>query len=128
QDALPYVLSVNLSPQAIAYESFGDNLSQILGSSPDSRSRLIVEIDEHALFTERDATRRLMLLLRSLGAQIAVDDFGAGYAPIRLLRDLPIDFLKFDVNHAREYSAGSYCHELLSLTLPLGAQLGATVI
>ena len=44
----------------------------------------------------------LRALLRELGIQLAYDDFGAGYARLQELMDVPPDVLKFDIALIRD--------------------------
>ena len=46
--------------------------------------------------------RRFADRLVALGCSFAVDDFGTGYGSLTYLRQLPIAFLKIDVQFVRE--------------------------
>jgi EAL domain-containing protein (putative c-di-GMP-specific phosphodiesterase class I) len=50
-----------------------------------------------SVFTENIANIiELMKSLCNLGFAISIDDFGSGYSSLKLLRDLPVDYLKLD--------------------------------
>ena len=48
-----------------------------------------------ALYDVRN-TRRFIDRMRTLGVQIALDDFGAGYSSFAYLKDLPASLIKID--------------------------------
>ena len=54
-----------------------------------------------------DGARELLNQVRDLGAQIMLDDFGAGYSSLQMLSDLPIDGIKID----RSYTARIETHD-----------------
>ena len=55
-----------------------------------------LEIAETDIIHDFEGTRQTLNQLRELGAQIVLDDFGAGYSSLQMLSDLPIDGLKID--------------------------------
>jgi diguanylate cyclase (GGDEF)-like protein len=55
-----------------------------------------LEIAETDIIHDFEGTRQTLNQLRELGAQIMLDDFGAGYSSLQMLSDLPIDGLKID--------------------------------
>lgn len=59
---------------------------------------LCLEITESVALHDLENTRRFVDQVRSLGAKVALDDFGAGYTSFSYLRDLPADLLKIDGN------------------------------
>lgn len=59
-------------------------------------SHLVVDVGERDLQTLTDAQLAQLNRLRSLGVQIAVDDFGITTVPITRMRTLPMDLLKAD--------------------------------
>ena len=46
--------------------------------------------------TDRERARSILARLRDRGVQIAVDDFGTGYANLLYLTSLPLDAIKID--------------------------------
>jgi diguanylate cyclase (GGDEF)-like protein len=55
-----------------------------------------LEIAETDIIHDFDGARAILTKLRGLGAQIMLDDFGAGYSSLQMLSDLPIDGIKID--------------------------------
>lgn len=90
-------LSLNLSPQTVIKSDWLDRLTAGLRGLPDdTASRLIVEITETAAIEDLEETANFISRLRSLGARIAIDDFGAGYMSLRNLNRLKPDMVKID--------------------------------
>jgi len=57
---------------------------------------LRLEIAETDIIHDFAGTREMLSRLRELGAQVMLDDFGAGYSSLQMLSDLPIDGIKID--------------------------------
>lgn len=55
-----------------------------------------IELTESMFMENVENLIQVMHKLKSLGFIISIDDFGSGYSSLRLLRDLPVDFLKLD--------------------------------
>ena len=55
-----------------------------------------LEIAETDIIHDFEGARHILNRLRELGAQVMLDDFGAGYSSLQMLSDLPIDGLKID--------------------------------
>ena len=65
------------------------------------RPRLIVELTETAEIEDVAGAAATIRQLREAGVPVCIDDFGAGNAAFRYLRDFTVDFVKID---------GSYVH------------------
>ena len=89
-------LSLNILPQDLGragYDSW--LLAEIALAGLDPR-RITAEIIESALLLDRPAVAARLGALRAQGIQVAVDDFGTGYANLVYLTSLPLDAIKID--------------------------------
>jgi diguanylate cyclase (GGDEF)-like protein len=85
-------LSVNLSGATLP-----DARTLAILDAPGDLSKLIIEITEDTLVRNDDPSLNAAIaLLRRRGAQLAVDDMGAGYAGLRQITAVHPDYLKLD--------------------------------
>ena len=95
------VVSVNISPNQINEEGF---LAQLKGMLEEFRIRpelLRLELTENTLIEASSRTIAQMTVLRKLGVQVMIDNFGTGYASLSYLRNLPVSGLKIDQGFIR---------------------------
>ncbi|MEE9209576.1 MAG: EAL domain-containing protein [Kiloniellales bacterium] len=82
-------------------------------------SRLLVEITETAALHDLEDSARFVSIMRDLGCQVAVDDFGAGYTTFRHLKALTVDVVKIDGSFVQNLAASPenqlFIRNLLSL-------------
>lgn len=113
-------LAVNISGVTAADRGWLRALVSRLKDRRDLASRLIVEITETAALHDLDDTARFLAVLRDLGCQVAVDDFGAGYTTFRHLKALTVDVVKIDGSFVRNLGEDNsnrlFIRNLLSLT------------
>jgi PAS domain S-box-containing protein len=89
-------LQVNLSGRSVGDPRLTAEVERLIdryGVNPD---RITFEITETALIGNLSEARRFTDRVRDLGCQLALDDFGSGYASFRYLRLFPIDLVKID--------------------------------
>jgi PAS domain S-box-containing protein len=89
-------LEVNLSPEAIHDTELSALIDQELAITPIDPARLILEVTGDSAAADLEATRTLAKRIRSLGCRFALDDFRSTFGSFRLLKDLPLDYLKLD--------------------------------
>ena len=88
-------VSVNVSPIQIN-SHLVDQVRDIIKVSGLDPKRLELEVTEDVLIKDFDQTASMFSRLRSLGIQVAMDDFGAGFTSLGNLRRLNFDRLKID--------------------------------
>ncbi|NHC14825.1 putative bifunctional diguanylate cyclase/phosphodiesterase [Motilibacter deserti] len=95
-------VSVNLSARQLADPGLRDWVTTALARRGVPASRLVLEITETALMSDPVTAMTTLTAFKALGATVAVDDFGTGYASLAYLRRFPVDELKID----RSFVAG----------------------
>lgn len=92
-----FIISVNLSRRHLENRNTARLLYDIVSRYDMNAEMIEIELTESA-FVDCDVQAILDLLeeLHNYGFTVSVDDFGAGYSSLSLLKDLPIDVLKID--------------------------------
>lgn len=99
-------LSFNLSAVQLCSPLTAPKLLQIVEAQGFDPRRLQVEVTETALLADFDAARANLSALRSAGAKIYLDDFGAGFSSISYLREIAFDAIKIDGSLTRLATGG----------------------
>ncbi|MFM7652767.1 MAG: EAL domain-containing protein [Vulcanococcus sp.] len=95
-------LGINLSAVSFGMTEHFDELTAQLRSLPEPlRKRLVVEITETAIIEKPELWSMKLQQLRDLGLQIAIDDFGVGFASIAYLFRFRADYLKLDLSYSQ---------------------------
>jgi diguanylate cyclase (GGDEF)-like protein len=117
-------LSINLSERDVARDGIADSLAEMALRAGGHPSDLILDVTERALIEDpRRATRQLESL-RALGFRIALDDFGAGWASLSQLRDLPLDLIKLHGALAEALPTDPGARAVAGMIVALAWQLG----
>ncbi|MDX6468223.1 MAG: hypothetical protein QOF75_26, partial [Gaiellaceae bacterium] len=65
-------------------------------------SNVVFEITETALIADLDAAEAFARGLAALGCGLALDDFGTGYGSLNVVKRLPLNYLKIDIEFVRD--------------------------
>ena len=95
RDSPEVCIAVNVSGLSMQSRTFGARLMQQVGA-PELHGRLMVELTETAEIADMESAAASMAALRASGIRLCLDDFGAGAAAFRYLRDFPVDIVKID--------------------------------
>jgi EAL domain-containing protein (putative c-di-GMP-specific phosphodiesterase class I) len=125
-------LQVNLSGRSVGDPRLTAEVERLIdryGVNPD---QITFEITETALIGNLSEARRFTDRVRDLGCQLALDDFGSGYASFRYLRLFPIDLVKIDgeyvVNLARNPQDQVLVRALVQICQAYGIQTVAEFV
>ncbi|MEO7941075.1 MAG: EAL domain-containing protein, partial [Burkholderiaceae bacterium] len=89
---------MNLSGASLNDEKFLQDVFAMLAAHADIARHLCIEITESVALHDLNNTRQFIDRVRTYGAKVALDDFGAGYTSFSYLKELPADLLKIDGN------------------------------
>ena len=119
-------VAVNLSVANLVDPDLPALVARLLAETRLPPSALELEITESVLMTEPDRALRTLTLLRSMGAKLAVDDYGTGHSSLAYLHQLPLNTLKID----RSFVAGmaSEGGVIVRSTVDLAHSLGLDVV
>jgi PAS domain S-box-containing protein len=90
--------AANLSAESISHLDLLPLIEQKLRDANTDPSNLVFEITETALVANVEAATAFADGLVEIGCKVALDDFGTGFGSFTYLKNLPIAFLKIDVN------------------------------
>jgi EAL domain-containing protein (putative c-di-GMP-specific phosphodiesterase class I) len=88
-------LCVNVSPLQLNAQLVS-SIRTMLRRTGFPATQLELEITEGVLLRDCADTKRSLFELKTLGLQLAIDDFGVGYSNLNYLSKFPIDRLKLD--------------------------------
>ena len=115
---------MNLSGASLNDEKFLQDVFTMLDQNIQVVRHLCLEITESVALHDLNNTRRFVDRVRSFGAKVALDDFGAGYTSFSYLKELTADLLKIDgsfiVNMNRHPANVAIVEAIVSLARNLG--------
>jgi len=115
-------LSVNVSPTQLGGRVAARRILEAVGSTGFDPHRLIVEITESRSIEDIAIARAALGVLRRAGVQVALDDFGAGFAN-RHICEIQIDAIKIDrgvVQRAGALKSGAVVDTILAWSAASG--------
>jgi c-di-GMP phosphodiesterase len=89
-------ISVNMSPSQLYDLKFASNIKAMAKKHQVALSQFELELTEDVALSNSILVKKQLSQIRSLGATIAIDDFGKGYSNLAYLRDIEIDSIKID--------------------------------
>ncbi len=117
-------VSVNISPKDFYYMDVPLYIKGLVEEYELDPKQLRVEITETVMVTDAEKIVAIMEQFRSYGFIIEMDDFGSGYSSLNMLKDLPVDILKIDMNFLgktdNEERAGTIVKNVINLSRDLG--------
>lgn len=94
-------LAVNLSGRSLSNKGFLNNLLSRLKNNIHLNDYISLEITESSEIKNIEQLSHVINAVRELGFKVYLDDFGAGAAGFRYLRELAVDGVKIDGEYIR---------------------------
>jgi EAL domain-containing protein (putative c-di-GMP-specific phosphodiesterase class I)/DNA-binding NarL/FixJ family response regulator len=123
-EALPegMFMAVNVSPVTAERPE----LLEVLDSCPVDH--IVLEVTEHVRVEDYPRFRVAIARARELGASLAVDDAGAGFASLRHILELDAELIKLDGSLTRSLEDDPRRRSLASALIEFGRESGASVL
>lgn len=121
-------IHINISPRHFLHPSFLIELQNLCEKQQGFGQSLIIEITETAMLEDLERAKRIMLRCRDLGARMAVDDFGTGYASLTYIKRLPLDIIKIDRSFVADLPGNKVDWDITKGIVSIAHALGLTVV
>ncbi|MCE0557851.1 EAL domain-containing protein [Motilimonas sp. E26] len=95
-------LAINLSAKSFSDEAVIAQIKQAMQRRGVQGSQIIFEITETAALSNLVQAVEHINVLKGLGCEIALDDFGVGYSSFHSLKSLPLDYIKIDGSFVKD--------------------------
>lgn len=92
----PIPISVNISRYHIKHNDLESVFTRLISKYNISPSMLTLELTESLFLDNPEALNRVMAGLQRLGFKLEVDDFGAGFSSLNMIRNITVDTIKID--------------------------------
>lgn len=118
----------NLSAGSLSDPNLADLIIDQMQAAGADPSKVVVEITETAIIDSEKATRNLLQKLRDNGFRIALDDFGTGYGSFTYLKNLPVDYLKIDIEFVRDLPTNASSRAVVEAVASLAGSFGLRTV
>ncbi len=122
-------VGMNVSAAQLGRADFAPRFARVLARQSVDPAQVTVEITETvALRADGGTQRRNLHALRDLGSWLAIDDFGAGYARLDHLDELPFNCLKIDKTLVAALGASREAFRFVVSLCDLGRRKNVVVV
>jgi EAL domain-containing protein (putative c-di-GMP-specific phosphodiesterase class I) len=106
-------VELNVSGCSIGDHMVLDHIRACLNRSGADPRLIVFELTETAIVADEQAARAFAEGLHDVGCKLALDDFGTGYGTFTYLKQLPVDYLKIDVEFVRDIAVNDASRRLV---------------
>ena len=127
-DALPLMLSVNLSSKQFAHPGLIDRIDEILDETGIDPSCLRMEITESVIMGQPEAAMEKLRQIKLRKISLSMDDFGTGYSSLSYLHKFPFNILKIDRSFVSRIGPNGENAEIVATIVALAHNLGMKIV
>ncbi|MBR3771859.1 MAG: GGDEF domain-containing protein [Clostridium sp.] len=121
-------ISVNVSRVHLYHDDFLEKVMELVNCYDVEPWMIEFELTESIFLNNTVTAITVMKELRKLGFCVSIDDFGAGYSSLNLLKDMRTDVLKLDKEFFREGEMQNEERIIVSSIISMAKQLNMKVL
>ena len=122
-------VSVNVSRKDIREgRNIPEHFNSLVKKYSLAPGQLNIELTESAYVESPEILISTAEKLRSLGFKVEMDDFGNGYSSLHMLKEVPVDRIKLDLNFITKSGDPEKSHTIVSCVINMVKQLGFELI
>lgn len=124
----PQTLMIKVCLKQLENVHFTYNVSQILKEVGFNPAELILEISELVLAGKLNLIEKSLYILKKLGIQVGISEFGTGKIALQDLRNFSIDFLKMPGSLIQDIHENEETRAIVQMIVGLANTLGLRVL
>ncbi|MDP2344229.1 MAG: EAL domain-containing response regulator [Deltaproteobacteria bacterium] len=121
-------LFINTQPRSMTNPDFAKVIPELIAASGFQNEEIVFELTEQQTIVNPQAFAKTLGQLRDKGFQIALDDYGVGFANLRLVQDLRPEYLKLSGYFCRDVHKDPFKQMIVKATGEMCHTLGIPVI
>ncbi|MEJ2141788.1 MAG: EAL domain-containing protein [Gammaproteobacteria bacterium] len=121
-------VSINVSGQSLSKKAFLHTVINMIHDSNIPPDKLCFEITETSAIGNYERAIAFINILRGMGCQFALDDFGSGMSSFSYLKNLSVDYLKIDGSYVRDIVNDPVDHAMVEAVNQIGHAMGIMTI
>lgn len=121
-------ICINLSGMSLGDSDLLNDVETSIHSSNIEPSRVGFEITETAAVEDLSRAERWIGMLKALGCQFSLDDFGMGFSSFTYLRALPVDYVKIEGSFVRDAHTNPTNYAILEAINNIAHTLGKKTV
>ena len=121
-------VEINISARSIGDPAVLDHIERCLEHSAVDPTLLVFELTETAIVADQAAALAFAERLHELGCKLALDDFGTGYGGFTYLKQLPVDYLKIDIEFVRDLATNPGSRHVVEAVVALARGFGLQTV
>jgi len=112
-------VELNLSARSVVDLDAVEHIERCVEQHAVPPGRLVFEITETAIVEDARAARRFAERMHAMGFKVALDDFGTGYGTLTYLKQIPVDYLKLDIEFISDLLTNSASRHVVQAVVAL---------
>lgn len=121
-------IEANLSAASIETDDLVPFIERLIKQEGADPANLVFELTETALMKDLNAGMEFARGLREIGCGLALDDFGTGYGSFTYLKNLPLTYVKIDIEFVRDLATNPANRHVVSAIASLAQAFGLQTI
>ena len=121
-------VQLNISARSVGDLDVLEHIERCIEQYAVAPGSLVFEVTETAIVEDEQAARTFAERLRALGCKIALDDFGTGYGSLTYLKQIPVDYLKLDIEFIRDLATNSASRHVVQAVTALARNFGLETV
>ncbi len=121
-------VQANISARSVGDHDVLEHIERCVRQWAVAPGTLVFEITETAILEDKQAAQTFVERVRALGCKVALDDFGTGYGTLTYLKQIPVDFIKLDIEFVRDLTSSSASRHVVQAVVGLARDFGVQTV